>query len=85
MNTLVDISEIKAVGLRVEEEMFYLLLEDGREIGVPYHWYKRLAGATQAQRSEWRLISGGYGIHWPEIDEDISVAGILKGNKYPSK
>ncbi len=84
MSTLVDIEEARAVGMRIEKEMFYVKLEDGREIGVPFTWYWRLAGASEKQRNNWRFISEGYGIHWEEIDEDISIAGILKGKKNPS-
>ena len=75
--------EIRAIDVRIEEEMFYVALEDGREIGVPYSWYWRLGKAKPEERSNWRFISGGYGIHWEDIDEDISIAGILKGNKNP--
>lgn len=81
MNTLVDVKVPIAINVRMEEDMFYVILEDGREIGVPYNWYWRLANATNEQRQSWRFISGGVGIHWEEIDEDISIAGILKGNK----
>ena len=81
MNSLVDIKNIRATKVRIEKEMFYVLLEDGREIGVPYTWFWRLAQASLKQRQNWRFISGGYGIHWEDVDEDISVAGIIKGNK----
>jgi len=84
MNTLVDMQIPLAVDVRIEDEMFYVQLEDGRQIGVPYDWYWRLAGATQAQRQNWRFISEGVGIQWEDIDEDISIAGILKGNKNPT-
>ena len=84
MNTLADIDNIRAVDVRIEEDMFYVKLEDGRDIGVPYDWYWRLAGATAEQRRNWRFISGGYGIHWEEIDEDISVVGIIMGRKNPT-
>lgn len=81
MNSLVEIQIPLAVDVRIEEELFYVHLEDGREIGVPYDWYWRLAQATDAERQNWRFISDGVGIHWEDIDEDISIAGILKGNK----
>ena len=70
-------NELRATGVRIAPERFYALLADGREIGVPYEWFKRLANATEAQRNDWRLIGGGTGIHWEEIDEDISVRGLL--------
>ena len=84
MNSLVEIQIPLAVDVRIEDELFYVVLEDAREIGVPYIWYWRLAQATEADRRNWRFISGGAGIHWENIDEDISVAGILKGNKNPN-
>jgi hypothetical protein len=84
MNTSANIQNVRAVDVRLEEKMFYVQLEDGRQIGVPYTWFWRLAQATAEQRSKWRFIGGGAGIHWEEIDEDISVAGILNGNKNPS-
>ena len=84
MNFLVDIDEARATGLRIEADKFYVQLEDGREIGVPYDWYWRLNQATDQQRKAWRFISGGYGIQWESIDEDISIAGILKGRKNPT-
>ena len=54
-------------------------LADGRIISVPSTWYPRLLNATPAQRANWKVSGGGYGIHWPDIDEDLSIAGMLKG------
>jgi hypothetical protein len=54
-------------------------LADGRTIAVPVAWYPRLAHATPAERTAWRLIGGGRGIHWPAVDEDISVTNLLSG------
>ncbi|MDX1943295.1 MAG: DUF2442 domain-containing protein [Saprospiraceae bacterium] len=84
MNSSVEIQIPIAVDVRIEQELFYVRLEDGREIGVPYQWYWRLAQATNAERLNWRFISDGAGIHWEDIDEDISIEGILKGNKNPN-
>ncbi|HTE86491.1 MAG TPA: DUF2442 domain-containing protein [Dehalococcoidia bacterium] len=53
--------------------MVYFRLADGREIGMPLKWSERLANATPAQRARWRLIGGGIGVHWIDIDEDISI------------
>ncbi len=83
MTSLANIQDLRAIDVRIEEKMFYVKLEDGREIGVPYTWFWRLAQADPEQRKNWRFISGGYGIHWEEIDEDISIAGIVKGSKNP--
>jgi hypothetical protein len=52
---------------------------DGRTISVPLAWYARLLHATKKQRANWRIIGGGFGIHWPDVDEDISVEGLLRG------
>ena len=53
-------------------------LADGREISVPIVWFPRLAEASTEERNDYRFIGGGIGIHWPRIDEDISVAGLLR-------
>ena len=57
---------------------------DGRTITVPLYWYPRLQDAGEAQRQN-RQISGGYGLHWPEIDEDLSTAGLLRGAPAPRR
>jgi hypothetical protein len=56
-------------------------LTDGREISVPLAWYPRLEHARPDERAHWELIGRGYGIHWPELDEDISIEGLLDGRK----
>jgi len=66
-----------AVSVRCDEEMLRVQLSDGREINVPTEWFPRLRDATPAQRQNWRLIGQGVGIHWEDIDEDISVEGLL--------
>jgi hypothetical protein len=58
-------------------------LVDGRTITVPLAWYPRLLHATAAQRAKWQIAGGGYGIHWPEIDEDLSTEGLLRGAPSP--
>lgn len=60
------------------EDVLQVRLEDGREIAVPLEWYPRLRDATPEQRKNWRLIGRGVGIHWEDVDEDISVAGLLQ-------
>ncbi len=57
--------------------MLRVVLADGRELAVPLAWFPRLRDATPDQRSRWELIGGGIGIHWPAIDEDISVESLL--------
>ena len=69
---------IKATQVRIASARFYVLLEDGRELGIPYDWYWRLAEATPEQlNNNWRLIAGGQGIFWEDLDEDLSVLGLL--------
>ena len=58
-------------------------LADGRTIAVPIAWYPRLERATARQRANWRISGGGYGIHWPDIDEDLSSEGLLRGTPAP--
>jgi len=58
-------------------------LEDGRCISVPLAWYPRLLHASQSDRDEWQVAGGGFGIHWPTIDEDLSVEGLLRGAPAP--
>ena len=58
-------------------------LFDGRTITVPLAWYPRLLHATSEQRTNWRIAGAGYGIHWPDIDEDLSTQGLLQGAPAP--
>lgn len=58
-------------------------LADGRTIAVPLAWYPRLLHATPEQRAKWQIAGGGYGIHWPDIDEDLSTEGLLHGAPAP--
>jgi hypothetical protein len=81
MSSLADYKTIKATNVRIEADRFFILLEDGRELGVPYDWYWRLAEATPEQLNNWRLIAGGQGISWEDLDEDLSVLGLLEGRK----
>jgi hypothetical protein len=65
--------------VRVSEETLIVQLEDGRTISAPLEWYPRLLHGSPAERSKWELIGDGEGIHWPDLDEDISVEGLLEG------
>jgi hypothetical protein len=66
-----------ATGVRFDEKMLRVQLSDGREISVPMNWFPKLRNATPEQRSNWKLIGNGVGIHWDDLDEDLSVAGLL--------
>ena len=68
-----------AIHVKVTKETLSVEIADGRTISVPVAWYPRLSHATADERNSWRLIGGGRGIHWPAIDEDISVANLLAG------
>ena len=80
MNTLAIELEIPdAVDVEVSEDTLSVELSDGRTISVPVDWYPRLIHATVEERANWRIIGRGHGIHWGDIDEDISVEGLLAG------
>ena len=66
-----------AKDVRFDVDRLHVQLSDGREISVPLDWFPKLRNATQEQRSHWKLIGKGIGIHWDDIDEDLSVAGLL--------
>lgn len=73
MSTLTIQNEPLAMDVSVDDAMLRITIVDGREIAVPVDWYPRLRDATPEQRNHWQLIGHGEGIHWPDIDEDISV------------
>jgi Protein of unknown function (DUF2442) len=70
---------ISAESIRFDEHTMWVALTDGRTIGVPLAWFPRLLHASAEQRKNYRIRAGGRGLHWDEIDEDISVAGLLEG------
>jgi hypothetical protein len=78
-SSAVEAREALATHVEVSEDTLTVELADGRTIAAPLAWYPRLAHATAAERGSWRLIGGGRGIHWPAVDEDISVANLLAG------
>jgi hypothetical protein len=69
--------------VRLDDDALSVDLADGRTITVPLAWYPRLLDATPAQRANWQICGGGFGIHWPEIDEDLSTQGLLEGAPAP--
>jgi hypothetical protein len=78
MSTVVSL-EPRIKDVRVTDEAITAYLADGRVVSVPLAWSWRLSEATPAQRSRWEIIGDGLGVHWPEIDEDISAEGMLSG------
>ena len=75
----VDLEVSEAVGVEVADGALTTTLADGRAIVAPLAWFPRLLHATPDERRNWRLIGGGVGIHWPDLDEDVSVEGLLAG------
>jgi hypothetical protein len=69
-----------AVDVTVTDERLTVILADGRELSAPLTWIPRLMEAADAQRQKWRFIGRGKGIHWPEIDEDVSIASLLRAS-----
>jgi hypothetical protein len=70
-----------AVGVTFDDAAMRILLADGRELTVPLAWFPRLARATMMELEQCRLVGGGIGLSWQSLDEDISVAGLLRGNR----
>ena len=68
-----------ATDVKINDESLVVDLMDGRTVSVPLSWYPRLTNATMEERNNWRLIGRGEGIHWPDLDEDISIAGLITG------
>ena len=75
----VEIKASNAENVKVTEDTLSVDLSDGRTISVPLEWFPRLVQATPVERNNWRLIGKGHGIHWKDLDEDISIEGLLAG------
>jgi hypothetical protein len=73
----------RAQDVSLSEDELTVALADGRRISVPLAWYPRLLHASPEQRAKWELLGDGEGIRWPDVDEDLSVAGILRGTPAP--
>ena len=70
--------DANAIDVTVTNDQLIVILADGRELAAPLTWFPRLLDATPDQRRNWRLIGGGHGIHWADVDEDVSVASLLR-------
>jgi hypothetical protein len=77
----VEMPGSEAIRVDVTDAALSVELIDGRTVSVPLAWYPRLAHATPAERAHWRPIGRGEGIHWPDLDEDISIANLLAGKR----
>ena len=71
--------------VHISEDALTVDLMDGRTISVPLVWYPRLLGGMPEQRSNWKVCAAGYGIHWPDLDEDLSTEGLLRGAPAPAQ
>lgn len=69
--------------VRLDDDLLSVDLADGRTISVPLAWYPALLHASREQRVDWRISGGGFGIHWPALDEDLSAHGLLRGAPAP--
>ena len=83
MGILAVAADERVADVSFDQDSLSVRLKDGRTITVPLAWYPRLFHATAEQRRNWKVAGGGYGIHWPEIDEDISTEGLLRGAPAP--
>ena len=83
MGTLALGADERVKNVQITEDTLIVDMMDGRSISVPLAWYPRLMSATPEQRKKWKIAGGGYGIHWPDIDEDLSTEGLLRGAPAP--
>ncbi|MCB9009223.1 MAG: DUF2442 domain-containing protein [Ardenticatenaceae bacterium] len=82
MNTLAaEIQTVKGINVVTSEDTLTVELADGRSLSVPIAWYPRLFHGSQTERENWEFIGDGEGIHWPDLDEDISVEGLILGRR----
>ena len=83
MSILERIADERVSDVHCTEDSIVVDLMDGRTISAPLAWYPRLAKGTPDQRANWERCAGGYGIHWPDLDEDLSTEGLLRGAPAP--
>jgi hypothetical protein len=83
MGILALAADERVADVKVSADAIIVSLKDGRIISAPLAWYPRLLNAGEKQRANWKIAGGGYGIHWPEIDEDLSTEGLLRGAPAP--
>ncbi len=83
MGILALAADERVAGVEFSQDSLCVSLKDGRTIGVPLVWYPKLLKATEMQHKKWQVCGGGYGIHWPDLDEDLSTEGLLRGAPAP--
>lgn len=76
-------ADTRVRSVEIDDEQLTVALMDGRTISVPLAWYPRLLNATASQRRHYEIAGGGYGLHWPDVDEDLSTEGLLRGAPAP--
>ena len=74
-------TDIRVMNVRIDDDSLIVSLMDGRTISAPLAWFARLANGSAEQRLNWQISGAGYGIYWPELDEDLSTQGLLRGAK----
>ena len=83
MGILAPGADERVANVEFTDDVLSVALIDGRMIRVPLVWYPRLLDASKEERQNWRISGGGYGIHWPDVDEDLSTEGLLRGAPAP--
>ena len=83
MSTLALNADERVASVEFSDGFLVVGLMDGRQISVPLKWFPRLVGASSDTLSNWEICGGGYGLHWPELDEDLSTEGLLRGAPAP--
>lgn len=81
MNSLAIKFDDHAIDVSFTQTALHVVLADGREISAPLEWFPKLRDASEAERNDWRFIGHGLGVHWPMIDEDISIRSLMHGNE----
>lgn len=74
-------NDLRVMNVGIDDDTLTVSLMDGRAISVPIAWFPRLANGSPAQRQNWQISGAGHGLHWPELDEDLSTEGLLRGVK----
>src|SRR5882724_10676615 len=85
MSSLAVATDERVAAVSITDDSLVVDLKDGRTISVPLVWYPRILHATPDQRANWQVAGGGFGIHWPDIDEDLSTEGLLRGAPAPAR
>jgi hypothetical protein len=79
MSTSIATADPRVEDVRVTDQRLEVMLKDGRQISAPLDWFPRLKSASAKDRANWETCAAGHGIHWPALDEDLSVEGLLRG------